>query len=311
MPFFSVIIPLYNKEHFIEKTLRSVLNQTFTDFEVLIINDGSTDNSTVVLEHITDPRIQLYHTKNQGVSHARNYGISKGNSEYIAFLDADDLWQNTHLENLHQLSVDFPEAQIYCTAYNIQFSKTSFKKLNFYNIDKQYRGYIDNFFEASRLDPVLHTGNNAIQADVFGKNVCFDTHMRSGQDTDLWISLALKYKIAIDNNSETYTYIKNNISLSKSPLVKDRILLFAKYKSFEKKNVDFKRYMDQNRYSVALNYKENRKNTTSKLLYKKIDPNNLNLKQKVIFHSPFIVTRLIRYVKDFLDKKGVFLHLYQ
>jgi len=121
MAFISVIIPLYNKEQFIKATLLSVLNQTFTDFEVLLINDGSTDSSVDIVSSFDDKRIRLYSTENKAVSHARNYGVSKSTSDLIAFLDADDLWEFNHLENLHNLYTSFPKCGLYATAYYKRF----------------------------------------------------------------------------------------------------------------------------------------------------------------------------------------------
>lgn len=93
----SVVIPLYNKEKQIKRTLQSVLTQTFQDFEIVIVNDGSTDNSVIEVEKLKDPRIRLVHQKNAGVSAARNKGIEEAKYELIAFLDADDEWQSEYL----------------------------------------------------------------------------------------------------------------------------------------------------------------------------------------------------------------------
>ena len=98
MPFFSVIIPLYNKEKYIKNTLKNVLKQTFKNFEIIIINDGSTDNSLKEAQLVSDNRITIYTQKNSGVSDARNFGIKKARGEYIALLDADDIWNTNHLE---------------------------------------------------------------------------------------------------------------------------------------------------------------------------------------------------------------------
>ena len=86
----SIIVPLYNKEKFIETTINSVLQQTYKDFELIIVDDGSTDDSAAIVEAIKDPRIRLIKKKNEGVSAARNFGISKSNGEWLLFLDADD-----------------------------------------------------------------------------------------------------------------------------------------------------------------------------------------------------------------------------
>ena len=86
MPFFSIIIPLYNKEHFVSKTLEGVLNQSFTDYEVIVVNDGSTDQSVAKVEQVNDKRITILHQQNQGVSAARNKGIETANAKFICFL---------------------------------------------------------------------------------------------------------------------------------------------------------------------------------------------------------------------------------
>lgn len=85
MPYFSVIIPLYNKESFIEKTLECVLNQTFKDFEIIIVNDGSTDNGLEKIKKFTDNRIKIFQQENQGVSVARNKGMEMAEGEYFCF----------------------------------------------------------------------------------------------------------------------------------------------------------------------------------------------------------------------------------
>ena len=92
MPKVSVIIPLYNKGFIFKETLNSVLAQTFTDFEIVIVNDGSTDNSFEIASHFSDKRIKLLQQENKGVAAARNLGISAATAEFIAFLDADDYW---------------------------------------------------------------------------------------------------------------------------------------------------------------------------------------------------------------------------
>lgn len=95
---FSIIIPLYNKADYIAETLKSVLNQTYCDYEVIVVNDSSTDNSLEVASSFQDERIHIYTKENEGVSAARNYGIMHAKYDYIAFLDADDIWESDYLE---------------------------------------------------------------------------------------------------------------------------------------------------------------------------------------------------------------------
>ena len=105
MPFFSVVIPLYNKENYIKQTLESVLCQTFQDFEIVVVDDGSTDDGVEVVKSLSDDRIILYQQPNKGASSARNYGVQVSSSPWVALLDADDIWYKDHLFQFqHNLS---------------------------------------------------------------------------------------------------------------------------------------------------------------------------------------------------------------
>jgi glycosyltransferase involved in cell wall biosynthesis len=99
MPSVSIIIPTYNRAHMLLKAIQSVLNQTYQDFEVIMVDDGSTNNTEEVVRNLRDERIQYFqHEKNRGVAVSRNTGIQVANSKYIAFLDSDDEWFPTKLE---------------------------------------------------------------------------------------------------------------------------------------------------------------------------------------------------------------------
>src|SRR5690625_5076160 len=137
---FSVVIPLYNKELSIRNTLQSVLDQTFTDFEIVIVNDGSTDSSAAIVEEFTDPRIRLIHQENQGVSAARNKGIEEAKYDWIVFLDGDDLWENNHLEEFVKMIKLFPEDRVFCTSHTKSKLKKEYEKkiINGYEVIEDY-----------------------------------------------------------------------------------------------------------------------------------------------------------------------------
>ena len=107
---FSIIIPLYNKAEYIVETIKSVLNQSFTDFEVIIVDDASTDGSLHLAEKIKDSRIRIFTKANEGVSAARNFGISKATRPILAFLDADDKWEPDYLKIVLQMIKTYPDA---------------------------------------------------------------------------------------------------------------------------------------------------------------------------------------------------------
>ena len=99
-PLVSIIIPLYNKESSIRSTIDSVLNQKFSNFEIVVVDDGSTDNSSTIVKNINDNRIHYYYKDNEGVSDARNYGVQKAFGEWVMFLDADDVLLDSAIDTL-------------------------------------------------------------------------------------------------------------------------------------------------------------------------------------------------------------------
>ena len=118
---FSVIIPLYNKAPYVAKAIGSVLAQTFTDYELIIVNDGSKDDSSTIAAQAIEghDNCRLFSQENAGVAVARNNGVAASQGEYLCFLDADDWWEPSFLEEMLRLIAEFPDAGIYGTNYTI------------------------------------------------------------------------------------------------------------------------------------------------------------------------------------------------
>lgn len=114
-PYFSVVIPAYNVQNYIKQTLESVFNQTFTDFEIIVVNDGSTDRTLEVLKGINDPRLRIINQDNGGECRARNRGMSEAAGRYLAFLDADDVWIPYHLKFAYEFFESHSTASWYVT----------------------------------------------------------------------------------------------------------------------------------------------------------------------------------------------------
>ena len=199
---FSVITPLYNKAAYVEKALQSLINQTFTEFEIIVIDDGSTDNSLNIVKQIiksSNHQINIIEQKNSGVSTARNNGVNTANYDYICFLDADDWWQPTFLAEMKRLIDDFPDAGIYGTGY--------FKVKDCKNIPAKIgvpanfeRGYFDYFqaYTDSMWMP-LWTGAVCVPRNIFNEFKGFNSSLRMGEDFHLWARIALKYKTVLLN----------------------------------------------------------------------------------------------------------------
>lgn len=194
----SVVIPLYNKEQSIVTTLHTVLNQTYQDFEIIIVDDGSTDHSVEEVAKITDPRIHLIHQNNAGVSAARNRGIEEAKGEYIAFLDADDEWKSDYLRTQYELTQKYPECNVFACNYEFKDTQgkvipTIIRKLPFNGED----GILSNYFEVvSCSNPPLWT--SAVMANKKALEVIggFPIGVTLGEDLITWAKFAVYYKIA-------------------------------------------------------------------------------------------------------------------
>jgi len=198
MPKVSAIIALYNKEPYIERAIVSVQNQTIKDFELIIVDDGSTDKGPDIVKNIDDDRISLFRQENMGVSNARNNGVKKSKSNFITFLDADDKWTNKHLDTLIRLKKKFPQAGAYTTAHvkHIGDNKTVEQKYRFIP-SPPWEGILPNYFksEVEGAHPIT-TGVVGIPKRIFLEAGGFDERAYQGEDMDLWAKIALKYPIA-------------------------------------------------------------------------------------------------------------------
>jgi len=311
MPLISVIIPLYNKEQFIEATLLSVLNQTFSDYEIIIINDGSTDKSVEVVNSFDDERIILYTNKNKGVSHARNFAISKANSDLIALLDGDDQWEPNHLKNLYKLYTSFPNCGLYATAYSKQFFNGKKMKAHFNGVSSDHFGVIEDYFLASTIDSIAWTSAVLIPKKTILEIGGFDEEMRSGQDTDLWVRIALKESVAFSAIASANKIILDpQYHLSYSSNRIDRMKLFENFKNVDASNTSFKKYMDLNRFSMATERKIAGDSSSYRQLKKEISLNNLNQKQRLLLLSPRAVIVFIKKLQLQLLQFGVYITSY-
>lgn len=192
MILFSIIIPLYNKQDSIKATLQSVLAQTYIDYEVVIIDDGSTDNSARVAEELTcqlGKNARIIRKDNKGVCSARNRGIQEAKYDYIALLDGDDIWHKDYLTEQVQMIKDFPDAKM----WGINYAETCAGKLIRdvpTGLPKKYRGYVDNYFQIEgRISDLFHSSAVVIKKEVFEQVGGFDERIRYAEDNDMWFRI--------------------------------------------------------------------------------------------------------------------------
>ena len=226
---FSVIIPLYNKAPYVRKALGSVLAQTYTDFELIVVDDGSTDGSAEIAEQFIDERLKvkdsnnsiadtnaynlspinykLIRQANAGVAAARNNGVAQANGDYLAFLDADDWWEPTYLERMAQLIEDYPDAGLYASNYVYYKPGKTHVALN---IPTGYILYPKAYLENGAM-PVW-TGATMIHKVVFDEMGGFPVGIKLGEDFLLWAKIALQYKVAFLN--EALAWYNNDVPVN-------------------------------------------------------------------------------------------------
>lgn len=200
---FSVIIPLYNKGPYVSKAIKSVLAQTYEDFEIIVIDDGSIDdsfaNAKVVLEGAS-MKYRLVHQENAGVSTARNNGVALSSGDYLCFLDADDWWDPAFLERMSWLIDAYPEAGIYGTNY--YYVKNGQERVCVESAETGCINYCRVYAEGMSMP--LTSISVGIPRPVFDRQGGFKAHLKLGEDFDLWIRIALTERVVFLNEALAY-----------------------------------------------------------------------------------------------------------
>ncbi|MBD0824319.1 glycosyltransferase family 2 protein [Aestuariibaculum marinum] len=282
-PFFSVIIPLYNKEEFIGDTIESVLKQTFTDFEIIIVNDGSTDKSLDIVKTLENDKIRLFSKKNGGLSSTRNYGIKKTQAEYIAFLDADDLWKEDFLETIYNLIKIYNNHFVFATNYSL-LPPNVVADYTIDNFSSDQALVINNFFNIT--ESIIAFNSIVIHKLVFKEIGFFNENINYGEEYDFYIrcfntfsliyyaSPKALYRIGMTNQ---LTYPNNKFK---------RII--PDYEAYLTKinHPDLKKYLDFIHYHLVVLFKMERNKELVKFYKKKITPSNLSTLQKIKYYLP-------------------------
>lgn len=192
---FSVVIPLYNKGPHIGDTLQSVLAQTLPPAEIIVVDDGSTDNGANVVASFADARITLVRQANQGVSAARNQGLALATSPYVAFLDADDLWFPEHLSTLHALIISNPGLGLYSTFSAIRQDGMNFMPHSPFPLG--FSGPVEDFLGAMAVGLSLVNSSTAcVSNEALQRIGGFPVGVHRGEDLIVWVKLARTFGIA-------------------------------------------------------------------------------------------------------------------
>lgn len=217
VPLFSVIVPIYNKRSYLQKLSESLSKQTFRNFEVIFVDDGSTDDSITLVRSWTDPRYILIAQKNAGVSSARNTGIRAARGEFIAFLDADDWYEPDFLSEIWHLTTQFPQAGMYGTAFNmIKGLERKYSHIPS-EIGIKSHSIIHDFYGAWSNGAFLSSSSVALRASEQKKHDLFFLEGENhGEDQEMWFSFAERTSVAYSRRymSNYLLQVQNSLSSS-------------------------------------------------------------------------------------------------
>lgn len=206
----SVVIPLYNKEQEVARAIRSVVEQRHAPFEVIVVDDGSTDRSAAVAEEFVSDSVRLIRQSNAGVSAARNRGTEAATGDYIAFLDADDWWEPGFLEEIAALIGEFPGCGIYSTAFRIV------RDGRFYpSSQPDRRGIVTDYFEQAMTRYICLPSTSCLPRHLLIETGGFPLGMKLGEDLYLWTKIAARHPVCFSPHPEVnYSVTASNRSSS-------------------------------------------------------------------------------------------------
>lgn len=192
----SVVIPLYNKAPHIIKAVESVLAQSASPDEIIVVDDGSTDGGGDLLSpYVEKFGVRLFRQENSGVSAARNRGVYAATGEYVAFLDADDVWLPNHLATLRRLIDKCPEASLLSTAHIIERDGRRYRPKSSYR--EGWEGLVQDFFaEYAKGLSLVNSITACVKKQDFLGVRGFPAGVRRGEDIVCWINMALRYPVA-------------------------------------------------------------------------------------------------------------------
>ena len=303
---FSIIIPLYNKASYVAKAIGSVLLQTCSDYELVIMDDGSKDDSFEVASRCIEghANCHIFRQLNKGVSLARNNAVSLSQGEYLCFLDADDWWSPTFLEEMDMLIVDFPEAGIYGTNYTIVNETRHKTRVASVGVEEGFeKGYI-NYCQvyAKTMYMPLWTGAVCLPRKVFDEMQGFPQGIKLGEDFLLWIRIAMCHKVAFLNKPLAY-YNQDvegaNRGVGRLYNPKEHMLWNLGFlEEEEKTNSDFKQLVDNLRtfslipYLLSKDYSEEARGELDKVDWSKQPRNATKL-----YRMPLFLLRAVQAVR--------------
>ncbi|MDO1501265.1 glycosyltransferase family 2 protein [Winogradskyella maritima] len=300
-PLISVVIPVYNKAAFVEATLKSIADQSYENFEIIIVNDGSTDDSLDCIEaffNSTEKKLNynIISQVNKGLSNARNTGIEHCNGKLVFFLDADDFWHEEFLKRMVYLFNIYPDTNCFGSRFRRFKNRNDPSKQSKVNSTE----LIVDFFKTCRYGPYISQSSFGFKKSLY-PTIKYDESIDYAEDIDMYIQLFQTETLAIDHSELVFVRTHVDGQMTSTDFTKKRIINLDKYESIAKKNKSLKRFIDFYRYCFGSDYKALGNIERFKIITKPINPNNLNTKQKTLLALPPWLLKTIKSTKRILS----------
>ncbi|MGA7159398.1 MAG: glycosyltransferase family 2 protein [Bacteroidota bacterium] len=210
----SVVVPLYNNGDVVKRALHSIFSQTVSGFEVVVVNDGSTDGGEKIVRDLNDEHIRVVDQENKGVSAARNRGIAEARNELVAFLDADDEWKPDFLETICRLNQTFSTCSVFATHYLYKELDGNIRPPILHGIlQGPWEGVLENYFEiAAHSDPPLWSSAIAVKKSALLSIGGFPEGIAIGEDLLTWARLAVNYQIAFSKRPSAVFWLRGSLT---------------------------------------------------------------------------------------------------
>ena len=294
----SIVIPLFNKSGSVSGTIRSVLEQTYQDFEIIIVDDGSTDNSYQVVSELSlsDPRLTLIQKSNGGVCSARNAGIKAAKGEYIALLDADDVWDKDYLQEQMKMVDDFHECSMWGINYGETIDGAIIRDVPT-GLPKGFRGIVEDYFRIpGRISDLFCSSSVLIRKSVFDHVGMFDERIKYAEDSDMWFRIIARFPVAFyDRYMVYYRFDAENRAQTKHRPLKYFLPFFVdKYSSYKDNPVFYgwvHRWSAQHIAWYCFNVKGER--TDAVAAARRLDYDVIPVKYRILFKSPYCLGKTI------------------
>lgn len=290
----SVVVPLYNKSSSVLKTIQSIQRQSFQDFEIIVVDDGSTDGSSEIVEAIqsSDSRLSLIKKTNGGVCSARNIGIKKSKGEFIALLDADDIWDKDYLqEQMHMVS-DFPECSMWGINYGETIDDAIIREVPT-GLPKGFRGIVEDYFRIpGRISDLFCSSSVLIRKYVFDKVGLFDERIRYAEDSDMWFRIIARFQVAFyDKYMVYYRFDAENRAQTQYRSLKYFLPFFVdKYSSYKDNPVFYSWVHRWSAQHIARYYfKSKKEKDDASEAARKLDYSVIPTKYRLLFKSPYFI----------------------